>query len=127
VPHRLLAARLSWKVKLVVVPRTRSLWRAAPAGCGWSGRARGRGGAAAAAISGCPVVSGRSAGVPGELGRMPRLAVIAYVVIGVLVASQHSYYAHLATLSQVLSAVVATALWPLVLLGANLHLSLANP
>jgi hypothetical protein len=47
------------------------------------------------------------------------------VVIGVIVASQHSYYAGLASLSQVLSGVVATALWPLVLLGANLHLSLA--
>jgi len=57
---------------------------------------------------------------------MPRLASIAYVVIGVLVASQHTYYAHLGSLSQVLSAVVATALWPLVLLGADLHLSLAN-
>ncbi len=57
---------------------------------------------------------------------MPRLATIAYVVIGVIVASQHSYYAHLGNPSQVLSAVVATALWPLVILGANLHLSLAN-
>jgi len=57
---------------------------------------------------------------------MPRLPSIVYVVIGVIVASQHSYYAHLASLSQLLSAVVATALWPLVLLGANLHLSLAN-
>ena len=57
---------------------------------------------------------------------MPRLASIAYVVIGVLVASQHTYYADLGSLSQVLSAVVATALWPLVLLGADLHLSLAN-
>jgi hypothetical protein len=57
---------------------------------------------------------------------MPRLATIAYVLIGVLVASQHSYYAALGSLSQVLSAVVATALWPLVLLGANLHLSLAH-
>jgi ABC-type anion transport system duplicated permease subunit len=57
---------------------------------------------------------------------MPRLAAIAYVVIGVIVASQHSYYAHLGNLSQVLSAVVASALWPLVLLGANLHLSLAH-
>ena len=57
---------------------------------------------------------------------MPRLASIAYVVIGVLVASEHTYYAHLGSLSQVLSAVVATALWPLVLLGADLHLSLAN-
>jgi hypothetical protein len=64
--------------------------------------------------------------MPGELDRMPRLAPIVYVVLGVIVASQHSYYAHLGSLSQVLSAVVATALWPLVLLGANLHLSLAN-
>jgi hypothetical protein len=57
---------------------------------------------------------------------MPRLAPIVYVVIGVIVASQHSYYAHLGSLSQVLSGVVATALWPLILLGADLHLSLAN-
>lgn len=57
---------------------------------------------------------------------MPRLASIVYIVIGVIVASQHSYYASFASLSQVLSAVVATALWPLVLLGADLHLSLAH-
>jgi hypothetical protein len=57
---------------------------------------------------------------------MPRLTTIAYIVIGVIVGSQHRYYVHLGSLSQVLSAVVATALWPLVLLGANLHLSLAN-
>jgi hypothetical protein len=57
---------------------------------------------------------------------MPRLASIVYVVIGVLVASQHSYYAHLGSLFEVLSAVVAPAPWPLLLLGANLHLSLAN-
>jgi hypothetical protein len=54
------------------------------------------------------------------------LASIAYVVIGVIVASQHNYYAHFTTVSQVVSAVVATALWPLVLLGASLHLSLGN-
>jgi hypothetical protein len=57
---------------------------------------------------------------------VPRLATIAYVVIGVIVASQHSYYANLGSLSQVLSAVVATALWPLVLLGASLHLRLGH-
>ena len=62
----------------------------------------------------------------GEPDRMPRLVSIVYVVIGVIVASQHSYYAHLASVSQVLSAVVATALWPLILLGANLHLSLGS-
>jgi hypothetical protein len=64
--------------------------------------------------------------VPGELDRMPRLATIVYVVLGVIVASQHSYYASLGTLSRVLSALVATSLWPLVLLGADLHLSLAH-
>ena len=43
---------------------------------------------------------------------------VIYVVLGVLVASQHGYYADLSTASAVLSAVVATALWPLILLGA---------
>jgi hypothetical protein len=52
------------------------------------------------------------------------LAWLVYVVFGVIVASQHDYYAHLATVAQVVSAVVGTALWPLILLGANLHLSL---
>jgi hypothetical protein len=54
------------------------------------------------------------------------LALLIYVVLGVIVASQHAYYANLATLSQVLSAVVSTALWPLILLGGNLHLSLGH-
>lgn len=57
---------------------------------------------------------------------MRRLAPIAYVVIGVLVASQHTYYAHLGSLAQVLSAVAATAFWPLILLGANLDLTLGS-
>ncbi len=64
--------------------------------------------------------------MPGENGRMRNLALLAYVIFGVVVASQHDYYTHLATVSQVVSAVVATALWPLILLGANLHLSLGR-
>jgi hypothetical protein len=47
-------------------------------------------------------------------------------VVGVIVASQNAYYADLTTVSQVVSAIVATALWPLILLGASLHLSLAH-
>jgi hypothetical protein len=54
------------------------------------------------------------------------LGSIAYLVIGVIVVSQHHYYTHLGTVSRLLSAVVATALWPLVLLGANLHLNLGQ-
>jgi hypothetical protein len=46
-------------------------------------------------------------------------------VLGVMIASQHGYYADLATVSRAVSAVVATALWPLNLFGASLHLSLA--
>ena len=45
--------------------------------------------------------------------RVRSLASIAYVVLGVLgvlVASQHDYNAHLTTVSQVVSALVATAL-----------------
>ena len=44
--------------------------------------------------------------------RVRSLASVAYIVLGVLVASQHDYYAHLTTVSQVASAVVATSLWP---------------
>lgn len=51
---------------------------------------------------------------------------LAYLVFGVIIASQNAYYADLTTVSQVVSAFVATALWPLILLGANLHLSLAH-
>ncbi len=61
-----------------------------------------------------------------EHERVRSLASVAYVVLGVLVASQHDYYAHLTTVSQVVSGVVATALWPLILFGASLHLNLGQ-
>ena len=67
---------------------------------------------------------GRSAAVDGEDGRVRSLASLAYVVLGLMVASQHDYYSDLATVSRVVSAVVATALWPLILFGASLHLNL---
>ena len=57
---------------------------------------------------------------------MRNLASLAYMVFGVIIAAQNAYYTDLTTVSQVVSAVVATALWPLILLGANLHLSLAH-
>jgi ABC-type anion transport system duplicated permease subunit len=55
------------------------------------------------------------------------LASLAYVVLGVIIASQNAYYTDLTTVSQVVSAVVAPTLWPLILLAANLHLRLAHP
>ena len=58
--------------------------------------------------------------------RVRSLASVAYVVLGVLIASQHDYYAHLSTVSPVVSALVATALWPLIVFGASLHLNLGR-
>ncbi len=49
---------------------------------------------------------------------------IIYIVIGVVLASSHGYLSDLSTLSHILSAILAVALWPLVLLGVNLNLSL---
>jgi energy-converting hydrogenase Eha subunit C len=69
---------------------------------------------------------GRIAAMRGEHDRVRRLALLAYVVIGVIVASRHDYYTDLAIVSRVVSAVVATALWPLILLGASLHLNLGQ-
>jgi len=49
-----------------------------------------------------------------------QLIVLVYLVVGLLVASQHSYLSNLTTIRTVLSAVLAVVLWPLVLLGVNL-------
>lgn len=51
-----------------------------------------------------------------------RIFPIVYLLIGVLVASQHGYLAHLNTISHLFSAVLTIALWPLVLLGINLNI-----
>ena len=51
-----------------------------------------------------------------------RLVPVVYLLLGLLVASQHSYLSNLNTLNRVLSAVLAVALWPLVLLGVSLTL-----
>ena len=39
-----------------------------------------------------------------------------------LIASNHHYFAHVNDLQQVISAILAVVLWPLVLLGVDLHL-----
>jgi ABC-type anion transport system duplicated permease subunit len=51
-----------------------------------------------------------------------RLIVLLYVAIGVVVAWDHHYFEHFNTWRQVLSAFLAVLLWPLILLGVNLHL-----
>ena len=54
------------------------------------------------------------------LRRSPILSLI-YIVIGVFVASDHHYLEHLDNIDRIVSAVIAIALWPLLLFGANLH------
>jgi len=45
-----------------------------------------------------------------------------YLVVGVIVAVTNHYWSHLTTSKQVGSALLATILWPLILLGINLHI-----
>jgi ABC-type anion transport system duplicated permease subunit len=46
---------------------------------------------------------------------------IIWLVVGVLVASAHHYLNHLNAVKPVVSAFLAVVLWPLLLLGINLH------
>lgn len=46
---------------------------------------------------------------------------IVYLVAGVFVANSQGYLANLTTLPHILSAVLAVVLWPLIILGVNLH------
>jgi hypothetical protein len=47
---------------------------------------------------------------------------VIYLIIGVILASSHHYFTHASTLKPVLSAALAVILWPLLLLGINLHI-----
>ena len=50
------------------------------------------------------------------------LLTLIYLIVGVVVASTHHYLAHLNGASQIVSAILAVVLWPVVLLGADLHI-----
>ena len=54
--------------------------------------------------------------------RFSSIVSIVYLVIGLVVASGDAFFAHLNGVLPILSAVLAVLLWPLVLLGVNLHL-----
>jgi hypothetical protein len=50
-----------------------------------------------------------------------RLVVLVWLVVGVAVAATHHYFRHLSTWREILSAILAVVLWPLILLGISLH------
>lgn len=49
------------------------------------------------------------------------LSSIIWLIVGVLVAAAHHYLANVDTLKLVASALLAILLWPLLLIGINLH------
>jgi len=51
-----------------------------------------------------------------------RLLALIWVIVGVALAAQKHYLQHFGTWRAVLSAVLAVLLWPLLLLGINLHI-----
>jgi hypothetical protein len=51
-----------------------------------------------------------------------RLALAAYAVLGLLVANSHHYFAHIGGIKPDVSAVLAVLLWPLLLIGVNVHI-----
>jgi hypothetical protein len=52
----------------------------------------------------------------------PSLVGLVYLVVGVAVAAQKNYFEHLDTLRLIASAILAIVLWPLLLLGIDLHI-----
>ena len=52
----------------------------------------------------------------------PSLLTTIYVIAGVVVAASHDYFANVDTIKEIFSAVLAVVLWPLLLLGINLHI-----
>jgi ABC-type anion transport system duplicated permease subunit len=51
--------------------------------------------------------------------RQVSLAAVAWIVIGMIVAANHHFLDHLDSLSHVLSAILAVAVWPLVWLKVH--------
>lgn len=52
-----------------------------------------------------------------------QLLPVMYLVVGGVVASQRGYLADLSTPARILSALVATVLWPLITFGAHITLT----
>ncbi|MEP6642517.1 MAG: hypothetical protein ABJB93_11505 [Gaiellales bacterium] len=55
------------------------------------------------------------------LGLLRNLILVAYVVVGLVLAHSHHYLRHLHHAEAIISAVLAVMLWPLLFFGLNLH------
>lgn len=56
--------------------------------------------------------------------RSPRIGLlgVVYLVVGLIIASSHHYFANIHGVRGIVSALLAVVLWPLVLLGIDLHI-----
>jgi hypothetical protein len=56
--------------------------------------------------------------------RGPRIGLLTlvYVIVGVVIANSHDYFDNVDTVRRFFSAVLAILLWPLILLGIDLHI-----
>jgi hypothetical protein len=59
---------------------------------------------------------------PARRGSSVSLLLTVYLVAGGIVAATHHYWSNLGTLKAVISALLATILWPLLLFGVDLHI-----
>jgi hypothetical protein len=50
------------------------------------------------------------------------IVALVYLLVGVLIATNRDYFANVNTIEEAISAILAVVLWPLVLLGVDLHL-----
>jgi hypothetical protein len=57
------------------------------------------------------------------LGFLRNIVTIAWVVVGLVLAHSHHYLQNLHHAERIISAVLAVALWPLLLAGLNLHVA----
>ena len=50
-----------------------------------------------------------------------------YLLIGAIIANNRGYFGDLRTVPHIISALLAVLLWPLILLGINLHIAYSSP
>jgi hypothetical protein len=63
----------------------------------------------------------RSVAVAAPRAGISRIGIV-YLIVGAIVAATHSYWSNLHALKAWGSALLGTVLWPLILLGINLHI-----
>jgi hypothetical protein len=51
----------------------------------------------------------------------PSLLTTIYLLVGVVVAATHHYFTNVDTVKEIVSAILAVILWPLLFLGISLH------